>query len=278
VIATVFPTIQYKYGQTFRIKPCFDWHFGHRYCDLRALKAYISNGYDDENCYVVGGGDIADSILPVDKRYRKSSDGLGEGDAAINYIQDGLTEMFLPYKGRILGLGLGNHEDTVLKKSGVHIIRELCRRLECKSLGYQWAITLNFSENGNRGHKIVIFGQHGWGGGTRTEGGSITKYSKHALYWDADIFFYGHDHRLEHHVIPFMGIRGEQYLPKNKHIILPGTFLRTFSKTDEPTWAETRGFHPAPLQGTDLYIKFSGRGFGMKIWSDTTGSQPKEEA
>lgn len=250
--------LKYKFGDTFILKPCFDWHVGNKACDIAAIRDYLRKDQDNPNAYLIGGGDMADSIIITDKRYSKDMDGSTQSrtNAILDDQIEQLEALLLPYKGRILGLGMGNHERTVLSKCGTHLMRRLSERLDTISLGYQWAITLRFEhKSGGHGRSLVVFGHHGWGGGTRTVGGSITKYSKHAADYEADIFFYGHDHKRDAAVSDFMGIQGELFVPKQRRIFLPGTFQRTFSIGDEPSWSETKGFNPVTLKGLNVYIK-----------------------
>lgn len=295
MIAHVVP-ISYAYGQIFTFKVAADWHVGHAQCDMKALKRYLVDGANDPDCYLVGNGDLADAIVVKDKRYMKSTDGsdlqniLDEleeefrnksrtqllkaikstlTDKILNRQTDTIEKLLSPYQGRILGLGMGNHELTVLKQCSYHILAELAKRLGTVSLGYQWAVTLRFEHAGKGGgHRksLVFFGNHGWGGGGSTRGGSITKYTKHAAGFEADIFLYGHDHKLQQDKVDFMGIRGNKFVPMAKRIFLCGTFLRTFSHTDEPTWSETRGHHPVSLEGLNIFVQPLREGF--KIWSD----------
>lgn len=260
--------IPYKTGDIFRIKPWYDWHYGNKACDLNALRKYLADGADDPNCYAVGGGDLADSIVVPDYRYRKGMDGT-ETEAVIDEQIEGLYPLMEPYKGRILGFGVGNHEDTILKKCGTHLSRRLAKRFKTASLGYQWVVLLSFKNDkrGGRSKQLVLFGHHGWGGSNRTEGGSITKYARHALHFEAHIYIYGHDHKLDSNTVNFMGVRDGEYRPKDKHIFFPGTFKRTFSATDEPTWEETMGFNPVTLKGMDICIQPTEDWF--KIWSST---------
>lgn len=256
--------LTYKANDVFTIKPCFDWHVGAAECDVAAIRKYLKADENNPNAFILGGGDMAQAIVVSDKkRYTKSADGTRQSrsDKIINDQLNQLEDLLSPYKGRILGLGTGNHELDILKRSSFHIMDELAVRLETISLGYQWAVTLRFThKSGGRGRSLVLFGHHGWGGGSRTAGGSITKYARHASEFEADIFFYGHDHKREAHVTDFMGIHGDLFIPKQRRIFFPGTFQRTFADGDEPTWAETRGFTPVTLKGLNVYIQITGSG------------------
>lgn len=246
--------IPYQYGQTFTLKPAFDWHVGHRYCDIRALRAYLADGIDNPNCYIVTGGDLADSIVVTDKRYLKSTDGTQSG-AVINEQYEMLLNLLKPYKGRIIGIGFGNHEDTLLARSGFHMSRQLAKELDTVSLGLQWAIRILFRENSGRGRSLVVYGHHGFGGGARTEGADITKFSNHASGYEADIFCYGHTHKRQKAEIERIGLVGNKLVAKPKRIFICGSFLKTFSSTDEPTWTEKMGFKPNRLGGVNIFIK-----------------------
>lgn len=259
--------IPYSTGQIIRIKPGFDWHWGATSCDKIALKAYLSDGIDDPNCYFLSGGDLNDSIVVPDFRYRKQQDDTKTA-AIMDEQMKGVSDLIAPYEGRILGLGMGNHEETILRKCGTHLPRIMSEKFHTISLGYTWALVLSFRHKRRKAlHRLTIYGHHGWGGSSRTEGASITKYARHALHYEATIYLYGHDHKLDSNIVNYMGIVDGEFQPKDKHIFFPGTFKRTFSKTDEPTWEETMGFNPSPLKGMDICIQPTETWF--KIWSST---------
>lgn len=247
-------TTEYKYGDAFRLKVCADWHLGHRYSDKKAIKEYLSDGVNDPACYLVTNGDLIDGIIITDKRYRKSVDE-APGEAIIDYQIDQIKELLEPYRGRILGFGFGNHEDTLLAKAGTHISRRLAEYFQTVSLGLQWYLIWTFSENGARRRTLTIFAHHGYGAGARTEGAAITKYSQHAAGYDGDIFLYGHDHKRTKHDLERMALYGHKIISNPKRIYLCGTFLKTFSSSDEPTWAEKKGFKPVRIGGINLSIK-----------------------
>jgi len=245
--------IEYKYGQTFTLKPLFDVHLGNKYCDKKELKAYLSAC--DENTYLIGGGDLLDSIITKDiKRYAKHSDDT-TSDAIIDEQIENLYDILLPYRDRIIGLGTGNHEDAVNKYHGTHPIRRLCKMLDTRSLGFSWLVRIGFKENNARGRLLIIRGHHGWGGGSRTQGADLTKYSKDITYWDADMFLYGHVHKRQSDKIDRMGLVGTKLISKPKFIFICGTFLKTLSDTDEATYSEAKGYPPVSIGGVSITIK-----------------------
>ena len=244
--------IEYQYGQTINIKPVFDVHLGSTACDVNAFKAFLADS--DENTYFLLGGDTFDSIVVNDIRYRKSGDAV-KGDAIVDRLVDMGEEYLAPYRDRILGIGKGNHEDVVTKRCGTDLIARLCKRLDCQDIGYSGLFRLQFAENGSRGRTVIIRYHHGWGGGSRTVGSDLTKYSKDMLYWDADVFLYGHTHQRKVDEIPRMGLVGSKLVSKPKILGVCGTFLKTYTTDLQPTYAEVKGYPPVTIGGIRVGIK-----------------------
>ena len=228
-----------------RIKPIFDTHLYNSACDEKALRKVITE--QEENTWYILGGDITDSVIVSDlKRYRKSIDGT-KGDAIIDEQVKKAIEIFTPVKERILGIARGNHEDSILKHCGTDITQRMCDALGTLNLGYSGLFRLQLSQNGNRGRTIVIRYHHGWGGGSRTQGADLSKYSRDVAYWDADLFLYGHVHRLQTDTIPRLGLSGDKLISKPKLMCLCGTFLKTYTAGTEPTYSEVKGYPPVSV-------------------------------
>ena len=246
-------SIPYEYGQTITLKPLFDVHYGNKYCDTYKLRDYLQER--DERTYLIGGGDLIDAVIVKDtKRYMKATDAM-ESDAIIDEQIDGLYKYLEPYKGKIIGLGSGNHEDTILKHCSTSPIRRLAEKLETTPLGMAWFCKLSLRESDGRGRTLVIFGHHGWGAGCRTAGGSITKYTNASSFWDADIFLFGHDHQRKADRIERISLSGNKMITKPRYIFLCGTFLKTYSNTDVATYSEAKGYPPVSLGGLNISCK-----------------------
>ena len=243
--------IEYKYGDTVKLVPIFDVHLGNAACDVAAFRKFLA-GFD-ENTYFIGGGDFFDAVVVTDKRYRKSIDA-SAGDDIIDQQIDKGEELLKPYAGRILGMGTGNHEDTVTKRSGTNMMARLCKRLDVPFLGFSGLYKLQFREKGGRGRTVIIRYHHGWGGGSRTQGADLTKYSKDMAYWDADVFLYGHVHRQQTDQVPRLGLSGNRLIARPKIICICGTFLRTYTKGTDPTYSEVCGYPPVAIGGVTVEI------------------------
>lgn len=247
--------LTYEYGKKIRLKPIADVHLGNQACDVKAFKEFLQDS--DESTLFIGIGDLLDSVIVKDKRYRKSSDAT-DGDSIVDEQIDRAEDLLSPYKNQILGLGDGNHEDTIIRIAGTNPIKRLCKRLDVPFLGFSGLFRLVFSEQKDnqrpsRGRTVIIRYHHGWGGGSRTQGADLTKYSKDIAYWQADIFLYGHVHKKQTDEIPRMGIVGDTLIAKDKQIAICGTFLKTYTK--DTTYSEVKGYPPISVGGVCVEIR-----------------------
>jgi hypothetical protein len=245
-------SIPYKFGDTIYIKPFFDIHKGSTACDFKAFKNDLSK--TDKNTYYLFGGDTFDSIVVTDPRYRKSGDA-SLSEAIIDENIDEMVDVLSPYSDRIIGMMHGNHEDQIVKRNGTDPIGRLCRRIGCIDMGYSGLLRLRFSEKGARGRTVIIRYHHGWGGGSRTQGADLTKYSKDTTHWQADLFLYGHVHRKQTDKIPRMGLSGDKLISKPKLVCICGTYLRTYTKGKQPTYSEVKGYPPVEIGTLTISIK-----------------------
>ena len=256
--------INYKYGEVIRVKPLADIHLGNAHCDERAAKAWID---EDPDCYFIGNGDLLDCVITSDaKRYRKTADA-SEGDDIIDQQINRMYSWLEPHKERIIGLGTGNHEDVITKRCSTNPTKRLCQMLDVPFLGYSSLVRLSFREETGRGRTVILRLHHGWGGGSRTQGADLTKYSKDVTHWQADVYLYSHVHRLQSDRIPRLGLVGNKLVSRPKLIGLTGTFLKTYSDTSDPTYSELKGYPPVEVGGLVLNIKPINN--WVKLWIDT---------
>ena len=250
-------TIQYKSTKdVIKIKPISDVHWGAKHCDEHAFRKYISDR--DKNTYYLGIGDLFDFVLAQDtRRFRKSMEKVANWgkDDVVDAMIDEMEEILSPIKDKIIGLLEGNHCDHIAKWAGTNPMKRLCKRLNVPFLGYSSMINLTLSQNGNRGRSIIIRAHHGWGGGSRTQGADLTKFSKDMMHWDADIYIYGHVHRKQFDSVPRMGVVGSKLYSKPRLLIIAGTFLKTCSDSVDPTYSEAKGYPPTEIGGVSINIK-----------------------
>jgi len=243
--------ITYKYGDKFRLKVIADVHLGAVACDEKAFKDYLADCND--NTYYLGIGDLYDAIIVTDKRYDKSSDA-SDGDDIVDFQVNKGVELLEPYKDKILGLGYGNHERTIIRRSGSDMMKRTCRRLGVPELGYSGLFKLIFRMKHGAARSVIIRYHHGFGGGSRTQGADLTKFSKDAAHWDADLFLYGHVHRKQDDEIQRLGLRGTKLIAKPKIIVICGTFLKTYLDGSDATYSEVAGYPPTTIGGVNIDI------------------------
>lgn len=247
--------IEYVYGDSFKIKPIADVHLGAAACDEPAFKKYLADS--DDKTYFLGIGDLLDLVIWLDfKRYRPSQSKTDPAeDDVIDQWIDKAAGILMPYRERILGLGEGNHEDAITKHHGTNPMKRLCSKLDVPFLGYDYLFKLKFTEGGNRTRTVIVRGHHGWGGGSRTQGGDLTKFSKDVGYYDADLFLYGHVHRKQHDEVARLGLAGMRLIAKPKIMVLCGTFLKTLSDNHNPTYSEVKGYPPVSIGAPVIHIQ-----------------------
>lgn len=195
-----------------------------------------------------------DSIIVNDKRYTKSMDTTSGEEIIDEQIQQAY-DILEPYKDKLIGLGEGNHERSLTNMCNTNPVRRLCEKLGCEYLGYTWMCSIALREVDGRGRTVVIYGNHGWGGGTRTEGGDLTKYAKIMSAYESDIYLFGHTHGLMAKRSPRLSIAGKKLIAKDRYICICGTFMKTISPDETPSWSETKGFNPARIGGITINIK-----------------------
>jgi len=210
------------------------------------------------NTFFIGIGDQLNCIWVKDPRFRIS-------EAAPQYRdkEDFIDWQINDFASLIryntdpeqwLGMGSGNHELAMLKYTSSDPHRRLCQTVGTLDLGYSFFLNLNFysGSDGNHGagRTVVIYGHHGWGGGSRTEGANLTKFAKNEAHYDADISLYGHTHdKFGKRMIRILPTRRGVLKVVQKPMIVAncGTFMRTLSDDERPTYSEQSGYPPRDI-------------------------------
>jgi UDP-2,3-diacylglucosamine pyrophosphatase LpxH len=253
----VYPVPFKSFSDIIKIKPLMDLHKGARTCDIKAFKSFIREA--DDNTYFFTAGDLWDSIYFDDKRYRPSGHDLTGEDDPIDIEVKEMAALLMPIKDRLIAIGTGNHEDTITKKCHTNPSKRLAEILGVPYCGYSYWFRFSMGkETTKETRKFDFFVSHGFGGGTRTEGGSVTKYSRFADRFSADVLVFGHDHRkqyVRYPVFTLSGVGNVKLYSKPKVIVLGGSWKKTYSSGTNPTWEETKGFPPTEIGGVTIELK-----------------------
>jgi len=263
-----------KPGTEFKLIPYGDVHLGAAACERERFREMLRRHGKQKNTYLIDMGDACECIIPVDnKRFRPSSvhPALLEGtvpaedwiDTEINWYVEDLKKYIDTDKH--LGIVAGNHHDTIAKRYGTDPTRRIAARLGIKNLGYCFYYRLIFKHTSGRTSSLLIYGHHGWGGGGRTDGGSITKYARDARnHTGTDICIYGHDHKKWVYPIIRTEPIGNKQKERRALVANTGTFLKTHGSTEAPTYSELAGYPPTDLGYVIFKITVLEDGFDIR--------------
>lgn len=188
----------------------------------------------DKTALVILMGDLADAILPADKRFDihgvhpMFQHRLGDlADAEYEYLE----KVLAPIQSKIVGILTGNHEEVIRLRWYRDLTRDLCRRLRVPYLGYDAIIGLVFRRKNSGSQRFIIRAHHGRGGG-RTIGGRLEVLYKLSQSLSADIFVMGHVHSLifsvRRQVVP--NWRDEDVDERRRIFGITGSYLKSFVK------------------------------------------------
>lgn len=187
-----------KAGTTLKLGLFSDIHFDSPDCDKTILKKHLDFCLKDGR-YILIGGDLFDAILLRDGK-RAVNHLMEKTDNQLNVKINEVVEFLRPYKDNILFIGRGNHEESILKYSGLDVLEMTIQLLNSQSkhqiqLGnYANFIRFNFINNNNRSVlHYDMFQNHGAGGNSPVTKGMIdfNRIMKGTL---ADLIWIGHKH------------------------------------------------------------------------------------
>lgn len=261
-----FPHIvKVKHNGCFRIVAFGDVHWGSRQCAEERFEREVLRRYaDDPDAYFIGMGDLLDGIVASDqKRFRQSvhKDSFASREDILDASVEEFSSLWEKYKipkHRLIGLLSGNHHDAISKRHGTDLTERLCFRLKTRNLGYSAFVRINTHIGSTHKQPVVLFAHHGFGGATRTDGGSITKYVRHAMrYPGAAAYLYGHDHQTWSKRIPVVQPHWPSLSVYDTTFVVAGTgsFLRTVSNGATPSYAEVAGYNPALMGAICLTVR-----------------------
>jgi hypothetical protein len=262
--------IPYKTGDEFTVVAFGDCHRGDKASDDKAFIAMLKKHGKQPNTYFINMGDLHSYIPVTDKRYEMSNlsekywgqqNYIGQmiGDTAALIAEHTTPDQWLVTTA-------GNHEAGLTKHTNLDPISVMSMALGKEwqpyifNGGYTWYLGLIFGhEAGGAIRKYTIYGNHGWGGGSRTEGGPITKYSRTVSYYDADLYLFGHTHGLWTHAIEGVSPMFETNTPRltahDRFVCECGTFLKTLSNDENATYSERAGFPPKRIGHITIKLK-----------------------
>lgn len=254
----------------FRFLLASDLHLDHPKCNRELLKEHFDECVARKG-YILLNGDILCVMQGKhDKRHNKSSvRPENQHDDYFNSVIESTVDFLLPYADRILFIGVGNHESSIIRRAEVNLLKEIVDKIYLRSghkivLGeyHGWIyikMVLNQGSGSRRSMKTLsykIYHNHGTGGEAPVTGGSIEDNRKMTHVEGADAIWMGHNHNKYDRQVAV------HYFDSNIHSLKPKLrlieIIRTGSYKQEYTG---HGFHietnksPKPLGGIWLTLK-----------------------
>lgn len=199
------PTITYKGKKEYGIFFASDLHSDDADFNQKRFIQDIERNIEKENRILLGGDNFS-LILPKDMKRFTGSRAKKKQDRMIDaYVNDaiyGAFELLKPYVDHIDAIGVGNHESSVVKFNGTDAVQFLVMLLNKErndklppivQLGYKGFITIQV-ERFDRLNNVVVWYDHGRGGGAAVTKGMIDMNRTLAAVEGADILWLQHKH------------------------------------------------------------------------------------
>lgn len=247
-------------GHFMRILNCSDIHIDSKLCDRDLLRKHC-----EEADYIKIFGDLFDLMQGRGDKRRSYSD-LKDKHKATNYIdtvvQDAV-QFFKPFAKKLLYVGLGNHETSVILNTGTNPLSAFCMMMRMEGSNvvegtYQGFIVDSFvkvNEKDGNTNSIVTAFHHGHGGAPQKTEGTLDIEGDKAKYPGVDIVVKGHNHFKWHNPGQTSYWLNRRYCVEKRvqHHVRLGTY-KASKFTDG--WEVEKGFKPTPLGGYFIDYKF----------------------
>lgn len=150
---------------------------------------------------IIIGSEVFSNIIPKDYiRYTRGKD-RGDVDAKINATLNMAYELLRPYVNRIVAIGTGNHDSSIVKYNAFDPVQMLLFMLQQDRdnnlphiihMGYTGMFQITFRQ-GQHAVSDTWWYHHGKGGGAPVTKGMIDA-NRVIQSWFADVYWLGHKH------------------------------------------------------------------------------------
>lgn len=243
---------------------CPDIHWDNPHCDRALLKKHLDHALKIGARVLMPGDTFCLMQGKYDPRGKKSD--IRPEHNVDNYldrvIQDAV-DFFLPYHGIIDVVGLGNHEQSILKRQETDVVDRFVQGLNMKAGGehsvraggYGGWYTLQFASGQcQKSYRIKYF--HGASGSSPVTKGTIEHNRMAAHIEGADCIVIGHSHN-DYEVTYQMEYMDRDHKPQTRSVLM----LRCSTYKDEfadghSGYHVERGRGPRPIGGRFLSVNF----------------------
>uniref|UniRef100_A0A6M3LV44 Calcineurin-like phosphoesterase domain-containing protein n=1 Tax=viral metagenome TaxID=1070528 RepID=A0A6M3LV44_9ZZZZ len=245
--------IEYNRPDVFTLYPFFDAHLGAVECAELALSRKVLECANLGRLgLALGGGDWLDCITHNDKRF--SMNGLAPWVERSNIVEsqrnraEGIFHLIVD---QLLGIGTGNHEETIHSLHDNDIIRNLCNDMKVPYAGYQTFYILKFRRAGKFTHSVKIHSWHG-SGAAQVEGARLSRLTRLVNDIEADIYLMGHLHTITTYTPDRLTVQNGRVRSIRLAAAICGSWLKTYNQPksgqiQDPTYGEQKGYKPSRI-------------------------------
>lgn len=235
------------------------------------------------HCLAIGCGDYRNFLRTTARRYLKAyvadEESWRDMDAMVRREVDHFTKKHLePIKHKLVGLADGNHLYEF--STGGNDTQMMCRLLDVPYLEKLSIIRLTVElGHHDRTRVLRILVHHGdWSSGYTRIGGDLNAAEMKAMGWDADVFIFGHTHRLVGWIKPIMSVplRGElRVVERPMAVLRTGSFVKGYLQCPTlPGYVEKKLLHPTNLGYPRLMVHFGKQWDKEKYRSEVSTKGP----
>ena len=215
-----------------RVVPVGDIHVGapENLCDWKKLLGVLKYIEDTPNTYMIGMGDYGDFATKMSHGpsvYQQTLSPQQQYEVILNAFKP------IAYKGKLLGIISGNHDDWICDAIGINVVRNLARELNTTHLASGANMYVHINDNQRYTFNI----RHGIGSAreAHTKLQSIYKQTRNIF---ADIYLMGHCHSLQvaKNAYVYEGIMKKTYRILTGHFLgWNQSYAMEFGLSPEPT-------------------------------------------
>jgi len=258
--------VKCKYGEPHHVTPYSDLHWEAEDTDIDAIRNSMRERSQLQNPHFLALGDIADWILPGDRRWSSNVRRKEDAPKTEHLLMDELRAQhkeFGKYPWRIFIEG--NHCQTMVKFHHFNPAYEMAKLLGVPFGGVTCFLRFRFwpESEENWRHSFDFLLHHGHWGGRKAKG--YLGAMDFGADWQRsgwDMFLFGHNHFKRFDPEANNGPSWNQPLDSEqewhdyerrkieygrKYIIAVGTFKNAYRQADFSRWAERKGVRPAPI-------------------------------
>lgn len=231
-------------SDTLHVIPLSDVHTGMFNTEYDKVETLVGWVKDTPNTYLYGLGDLADAIVPTDKRF--DFDSLHPkfrnrvGDLPVAQVEY-LADLFEPIADKMIAFIPGGHEDVIKRRHFFDMNKELSTRVGVPE-GHDLTF-MRFRFKQFHSANLLLLATHGYVAGRR-RGNKVNQLEDLSRNYEADIYTVGHSHDLFHTASPRFRVAGNEMQLEERHFANTGTFLSS-TKLNTHCYAESKMYPPA---------------------------------